>query len=315
MTSATLLLPATAQLATAELPPPLARALARADLQLLGGDSRHQLSRHFPQRLAADTLWPVAALTRQFDAGDAGDGRWLRADPAFVAADMQGVRMLAHGPALALDAGQVQQLTQAIAPVFAEQGMALSAPTPERWYLQLPAGLELPVFADIDNVLGDDLFDHLPGGDAGRLWRSLLSETQVLLHQHPWNAQRIAQGKRAVNSLWFWGAGQLPESVRTVHAQVRSRDALLQGLAMLAGVPAQSGQGDGEQAVDALVDLRQLRSLEQLTRDAITPLLDAVKHGELRELQLDFEDGVQYRIHRGQRWCFWKKPQAALSND
>ncbi|MFH7617915.1 hypothetical protein VSS93_32025, partial [Pseudomonas syringae pv. tagetis] len=37
---------------------------------------------------------------------------------------------------------------------------------------------------------------------------------------------------------------------------MRSRDALLQGLALAAGVAV-----DGEQAVDALVDLRQLRSL------------------------------------------------------
>jgi Uncharacterized protein conserved in bacteria len=303
VTSATLLLPATAQLATAELPPPLARALARADLQLLGGDSRQQLSRHFPQLLAADTLWPVAALTRQFDAGDAGDGRWLRADPAFVAADMQGVRMLAHGPALALDAGQVQQLIQAIAPVFAEQGMALSAPTPERWYLQLPAGLELPVFADIDNVLGDDLFDHLPGGDAGRLWRSLLSETQVLLHQHPYNRQRASQGLAMVNSLWFWGPGSLPAQVPSAFAQVRSPDPLLQAIAALAGQPEGQGQ---------LVDLRHLRQPQVMIEQALLPLLGALERGELSRLNLDFADGHHYQLNRGQRWRLWRKPQTTL---
>ena len=168
----------------------------------------------------------------------------------------------------------------------------------------------MPSFADPETVLGDDLFEHLPGGDNGRRLRALLTEAQVLLHQHPWNEQRIAAGKRAVNSLWFWGAGRLPASVHTAHAQVRSRDALLQGLAMMAGVRL-----GGEQAVDALVDLRQLRSLEQLTREAITPLLDAIRRGELKELLLDFEDGARFRIRPGQRWQFWKKPLAALADE
>ena len=96
----------------------------------------------------------------------------------------------------------------------------------------------------------------------------------------------------------------MPVSVSTAHAQVRSRDALLQGLALAAGVAV-----DGEQAVDALVDLRQLRSLQQLGNDAIRPLLAALKRGELQRLVLDFEDGLQFQLDRGQRWQFWKKPR------
>ena len=63
-----------------------------------------------------------------------------------------------------------------------------------------------------------------------------LTEAQVVLHTHPWNEQRTAAGKRAINSLWFWGGGELPQAVHTPHAQVRSREALLQALARAAGV-------------------------------------------------------------------------------
>jgi hypothetical protein len=131
-----------------------------------------------------------------------------------------------------------------------------------------------------------------------------LLEAQVLLHNHSWNQQRAAQGQQPINSLWFWGGGVMPVSVSTVHAQVRSRDALLQSLAQAAGVAV-----DGEQAVDALVDLRQLRSLQQLGNEAIRPLLAALKRGELQRLVLDFEDGLQFQLDRGQRWQFWKKPR------
>jgi len=303
---ATLLLPARSRFPAGNLPPRVAAALGRAERMQGEAGETAQLRRHFEVQPQA---WSAAALTRQVDAGDAGMGLWLRADPASIAPDMQGARLMATADTLRLEETDVQALLPAMQPLFAGFGFQLDAPTPSRWYLRLPDDTPLPAFTAPDIALGDDLFAHLPEGDNGRQWRALLTEAQVVLHQHPWNEQRIAQGKRAVNSLWFWGAGRLPGWVRTGHAQVRSRDALLRGLAAMAGV-----QTDGEQAVDALVDLRQLRSLEQLGRDVILPLLDAIARGELRELLLDFEDGLRLRIHTGQRWQFWKKPLTALAD-
>ncbi|WP_312915217.1 phosphoglycerate mutase [Stenotrophomonas sp.] len=307
MAKATLLLPARSRFPAGTLPAPVATALGRAERSLGTAGESAQLRRHFRVQPAE---WSAAALTRQTDAGDAAGSFWLRADPANIVPDMQGARLMASAETLRLEPVDVEALLPALQPLFAGFGYQLDAPTASRWYLRLPEDTPLPAFAAPEIVLGDDLFPHLPDGDNGRQWRSLMTEAQVVLHQHPWNAQRVADGKRAVNSLWFWGAGRLPDSVSTAHAQVRSRDALLQGLATLAGVRL-----GGEQTVDALVDLRQLRSLEQLTRDAILPLLEAIGRGELAELQLDFEDGASYRIRRGQRWQFWKKPVSSLLDE
>jgi len=218
--------------------------------------------------------------------------------------DMHGARMMGHGETLRPSLADTLALLPVLQPLFADAGFVLDAPDPSRWYLRLPIGTELPEFDSPDEVLGDDLFSHLPPGEAGRRWRALMTEAQVLLHTHSWNQQRAAQGQQPINSLWFWGGGVMPVSVATPHAQVRSRDALLQGLAQAAGVAV-----DGEQSVDALVDLRQLRSLQQLGNDAIRPLLAALKRGELQRLVLDFEDGLQFQLDRGQRWQFWKKPR------
>lgn len=307
MAKATLLLPARSRFPAGELPAQVAAALGRAERSLGTAGESAQLRRHFSVQPAD---WSAAALTRQTDAGDAADGFWLRADPANIVPDMQGARLMAAAETLRLERADVDALLPSLQPLFAGFGYQLDAPTPSRWYLRLPADTPLPEFAEPDAVLGDDLFSHLPSGENGRRWRALLTEAQVVLHQHPWNEQRVAQGQRAVNSLWFWGAGSLPQNVHTAHAQVRSRDALVQGLAAMAGVRL-----GGEQSVDALVDLRQLRSLQQLALDAIAPLLDALKRGELSELRLDFEDGTGYRITRGQRWCFWKKPMATLADE
>jgi hypothetical protein len=285
----------------------LAKVLAQADRESRKPGDREQLRRHF--QLIPDH-WPVAALTRQLDAGDAAQASWLRVDPAHVAPDMGGARMLSHGEALALTAEDVAQLLPALRPLFGDAGFSLDAPHPSRWYLRVPGDSRLPEFATPDEVLGEDLFAHLPQGDLGRRWRALLTEAQVVLHNHPWNAMRVSIGKPAVNSLWFWGAGAAPDFVRTRYRQVKGNDVLLRALANAAGV---SNTPQESQEVDALVDLRHLRDLELLANEAVQPLLAAVHRRELQSLTLDFEDGIIFHLRRDQRWRFWRKPLSKLA--
>lgn len=305
MASATLLLPARAQLAGA-LSLEAGRVLARAERTAGQPGERAQLRRHFQW---TPDQWPVAALTRQLDAGDAGDAHWLRADPAFLAPDMTGARLLAHGPALGLNEADSAALLPALQPLFAEAGLLLDAPEPSRWYLRLAGDTPLPEFASPDEVLGDDLFGHLPHGDAGRRWRALFTQVQVTLHQHPWNARRLAEGKPSVNALWFWGEGRLPQSVRTRYRQVRSREELVRALSALAGVPDQA-QGE----VEALVDLRHLRSLALFTDEALAPLLAELRTGELARVVLDFQDGTCLMLDAAQRWRFWRRAWTRLDS-
>jgi len=304
MATATLLLPERVRLPGELANEAVARALARADRSAGAKGEREQLQRHFA---VAQGSWPVAALTRQLDARDADGATWLRADPAFMAPDQQGARMLAHGESLGVDALDVAALLPDLRPTFADAGFVLDAPTPSRWYLRLSPEARLPEFDTPDQVLGDDLFDHLPQAEAGRRWRALLTESQILLHQHPHNRDRVAQGKPPINSLWFWGGGRLPESVASSHAQVRSRDSLLRALAVAAGVDV-----DSDRQVDALVDLRHLRSLRQFSDEVVQPLLDAMRRGELDRLVLDFQDGEALSLSAAQRWRFWRRPWTGL---
>ena len=130
-----------------------------------------------------------------------------------------------------------------------------------------------------------------------------------MLHNHPLNAERAAAGLAPVNSLWFWGAGALPDQVRCRFASVASDDESLTALAAFAGVkvdarPASWPGGNGE----ALFDLRDARDLALLERDWFAPLLAALDDGRLQRLQFDFADGARYDLARRQRWRFWRKP-------
>ena len=320
MTTITLLLPERTRL-PGPLPAAIGRVLARADHEAGDHGSQAQLRRHF--RVVPDH-WPVAALTRLVDAGGTGEGPggnngdvWLRADPAHVAPDLNGARLLGWGDGLGLDGDDARAFLPALRPLFGDAGFQLDAPHPARWYLRLPEGTRLPALAGPEEALGEDLFATLPQGDdaAARRWRALITEVQVVLHQHPRNRERAAQRKPSVNALWFWGAGRLPASVQSRYLQVRSQDTLLQGLARMAGAAVGAGEaGVDHPAGDSLVDLRRLRSLDLFGAQALPPLLQAMARGEFDTLQLDFEDGACFRLRHGQRrWQFWRRPLAALA--
>lgn len=291
----TLLLPARHRFGGQVPDAAFARRLARAD-RLPDGEpgEQAQLLRHLE---LLPRGWPMAAITRQHDAGDAHLHAWLRADPAHVRPDMTGVRVLAIGE-LGLTPRECEALLRDLRPVFGDAGFQLSAPVPSRWYLALPPEARLPAFRPPEQVLGDDLFQHLPDGPEGRRWRALLTEAQVILHHHPVNAARTAAGRPTVNSLCFWGFGRLPDHVRTPYARIESEDVQLRALAGLAG----AGQDEGP----ALADLRALRNLADLGR-RVEDALAALGRAPLR---LDFADGVGFDLHAGQRWRLWRRARA-----
>ena len=292
--ASTWLLPERRRFAGQPLSPAFARVLARADRQPDGeAGERAQLQRH------VDVLprgWPVAAVTRALDADDAPLQAWLRADPAFVRPDMTGARVLAIGE-LGLSPEEAEALAAPLRPLFGDAGFPLSVPHPARWYLALPRETRLPDFAPPDAVLGDDLGAHLPDGPEGRRWRALLNEAQVLLHNHPVNAARIAAGRVPANSLWFWGAGPSPDRVRIAAGDVRSDDAVLQAFARLADADA-TRRG-------TLHDRRGERDWSRVEADVLAALPDGV--------QLDFADGARWQLQPSNRWRFWRRPATTLA--
>lgn len=314
---ATLLLPARARLAPAPLPAPVAKALGRADtLPAAEAGERAQLLRHFE---LLPRGWPVAALTRALDGGDAPSSAWLRADPAHVRPDINGARLLACGEALRLDRQDVETFLPALRPLFGDAGFTLDAPDPHRWYLRLPREARLPSFASPAEALGADLFDQLPGAGEdrspeARRWRALLSEAQVVLHNHPRNAARVAAGLVPVNSVWFWGAGVAPDHVTTAAAAVASDDVLVRALTLRAGVDAVAVPSAFEAPVrDTVFDLRGVRDAGAWVGAWLAPAVAAVADSTLSGLRLDFEDGTRLALARSQRWRFWRRPVATLA--
>ena len=287
--------------------PGFARALGRGDALEAGEPGRTaQWMRHFdvvPRRL------PAAPLTRLLDADDARVGRWMRCDPAHVRADMATARMLAHGEALQLRDEEAQQFGDSLRMLFGDFGYVLSISRPDRWFLQLPTDSKPPSFVAPDQAIGDDLLAHMPEGPEGKRWRSILNDAQVLLHQHPLNAERSAAGKPAVNSLWFWGEGVLPDFARSALHGVVSRDPLAAALCKLSTVPLLPADRLWE-AESVLLDVTHLGNVTQLERGIWPEVAAKLADRTLKRCVVDALDGRRFALERVQRWRFWRRPLA-----
>jgi hypothetical protein len=212
--------------------PVLRRMLGRGVLQRFPAiDAEIWLCQAFEVEQRED--WPVAALTAAVDGLPAESGWWLRADPVHL--QLQRNRSLVMAaPALTLDAAEAGALTAALNAHFAAENMAITAAQPARWYISQAeaTGVAAPVPGA---VAGRALPQPAFSGSRASHWHRVLTEAQMVLHEHPVNQAREARGLPAVNSLLLWGGGRKPAVPGRHFSHVWSDDVLATALAVQSG--------------------------------------------------------------------------------
>lgn len=324
-------LPAPAAITAADLPacPYLQKLLARADRLAQSTDSHAQLLAQFG--CPADAVTPFAALSHLADRGEPRSNV-LRADPVHLSAGREGV-MLFDNTMLQLQADEAESLAEAVRPLLAEFAAELEVAAPDRWYLrcQQPASISTwPLM----QVIGRDVSDRLPTGDDRTRWRQLFNEIQMTLHEAPANQARERRGQLPVNSLWFWGEGDLPAAGTTAYDACFSNDPIVQGLAqwrdiafrpLPAGLDELLAQPAAVTAQPSLLVLDNraerfhayqdaagwLQFLERFEQDWAQPLYRALRRGRLSSVQILAGD-QQYHCRRRHIARFWRRPSAAL---
>ncbi len=251
-------------------------------------------------RIAPQYDLPLAALALRGDGGEPGTGCWLQADPVHL--KIHGDRpVLADASRFEITRQEADELLAALNAHFAQDGLAFVAPAPQRWYARAHSEPRIRT-TPTGEVAGRSVEHFLPAGDDSARWHSIMNEAQMLLHQHPCNEAREARGELPINSVWFWGAGRLPEVARDApYGTVWSDHPLAAGLAAATSVQCralpESGERLTEVAGDAAQDRPQLIIADRLRRAAcgdvqgwraalveleqrwFAPLLDALKRG------------------------------------
>jgi hypothetical protein len=150
-------------------------------------------------------LLPWAARQAQADGVVTGDLAWGLITPVHLHLGTDQVS-LADPQALLLDEAGSRIFFDAVRELFTSEGFSLHWAAPLRWYAAHESLAALAT-ASLDRVIGRNIDPWLGSDPAARRIRRLQSEVQMVLHTHPLNAEREAQGLLAVNSFWLSGCG------------------------------------------------------------------------------------------------------------
>ena len=305
--------------------PALERLLSRADLQLVPASTIAQVCACF-DLVEEEMALPVAALTRPIDTGKRSDGYWLRLDPVHLQAGAREI-LMTNPDDLQLGQEHNQVLGALCAAHLSELGLTLDFTAVGRWYLQLPDPPELFTRSPQD-CIDQDIAADLPRGSAGPLWHRYMTELQMVLAGHAVNSDREQLGLPAVNSVWPWGGGVLPETV-PARGTAYGDDLLLSGLARWADwsyrpLPygfesMMEGPKAGRAAMlfgpDVLPEPEadpsaRKEAIGQLERNWFAPIERALKRRQIHTLWLYPGRGLRLRSGMRQAWRLWRRPKS-----
>ena len=272
---------------------------------------------------------PLAPYALRGEGMDPGQDGWLCADPVHLHFATEKM-VLADSSQFSIAAEDARQMIEALNAHFADKGFVFFAPAPDRWYLRTPKPPRIRT-TPTSEVAGREITPHLPDGEERAYWRGVLNEVQMVLHGHPCNERREQGGEAPINSLWFWGAG----NVSALNPQLRydriwSDHPLARGLAMFSGIPTELlpvsagplvdlGVPDDTKHLVVLPFVAQLKTstpsafreaLVHLERSWIAPLLGGMGRGRVTELVIhavDAEDGWTLDFHRRDRLRWWRR--------
>jgi hypothetical protein len=275
--------------------------------------------------------WPVAPFTMLADGGTPGPRFCLRADPVHLVAD-RGALLLADRARLALAQPEADALIASLAAHFGSEGLEFWYTHPRRWYV-FPREPARMTCTPPSRATGRSIDPFLPRGPDASEWLRRLNEAQMLLHEHPVNAEREARGAPTANSVWFWGGGRLSRPASSFSG-LWSQASLARGLALASGAEPAAVPENAERWLAAaragthLVVLdaptgapgepvweEALRSLET---NWFAPLYAALRAGRLNFLRFATSDRdrvLELELARSDLWRVWRRVSALAASE
>jgi hypothetical protein len=153
--------------------------------------------------------YPSAAVTRSGETRTSVDGYWLHMLPLHLSAGLDHLAAVALRGAGRMTREERAELQPTLAKHLSATAFELAAAaSDDGWLVRFDRPRDLRTASP--DILGAQPLDELMprGHDAAEL-RRLMTELQMLLHEHPVNVRRSQRGLPEINAVWFWGGGAL----------------------------------------------------------------------------------------------------------
>lgn len=269
---------------------------------------------------------PAAAVTRLMDAAEPPQGYWMRTDPVHLSPDRDGL-ILIDSSQFVLNQHDSLAVAAEVGLVLREYGWNLEAPHSHRWYIHFDDKPDITT-TDIAAAAGQDINHLLPVGTDAKQFHKLMNEIQMQLHGSDVNREREAKGEVAVNSVWFWGLGELPDVLERRWSIVYADNEFIKGLAVLSATPYRSVPDEITVILDNIPEKTELlvvlddchapaqyQDLEQwrhvllkLEKDWLAGLPEALGTGLLDEVSI-VTPGSAFHLNRMALKKFWRRPK------
>jgi hypothetical protein len=266
---------------------------------------------------------PVAAISRLSDDNQHPEGLWLRVDPVHVSADRDGL-ILIDNNRFSLNQRDALALAADINLLFEPYGISIEVPTPYRWYLRVHEDYKLKT-VPVDAIVGKDILPYMPTGDDRINVIQLMNDIQMTLHDSDVNKRREQEKQLPINSVWFWGYGELPEIIDRHWSFVTSDEILAKGLSMIAATPFEvlpesySEIKDTGSSYNGLIIINSfqkfsyyhdlegwLEALLSVESNWFSPILKALKRKEIDQLVIRTDINT-IALDKTSRYKIWKK--------
>ena len=253
--------------------------------------------------------YPSAAVIRTGIAGQRAGGFWLRAQPIHFAAGLDRLTTVPLRGQARMSVAERESLTPMLVDHLQSTGFELHEGADGEWLLRSEAPLQVQTVTP-EFAAANPAEDILPRGrDAGGL-RRLMTELQMLLHEHPVNTQRQLRGLPALNAIWAHGEGMLSDVKAMTLPAAHGDDVYLRGIYRLHDQPIQSHPSDAATLLRQLsgptVAVIDVNDADTLETKWLVPLSRALKSGAIARLTVMF-DSWQVAVGRADLFKLWRR--------
>lgn len=252
--------------------------------------------------------YPSAAVMRTGDTGEPARGFWLQLQPMhFVAGLDRLTAVVLHG-ANDVTRAELVELEPTIGAHLRTAGMHLVTTAHDGWLVQSEHALDVQTSTP-DSAATSPLQQAMPQGRDAPALRRLMTELQMLLHEHPVNAERSRRGVPEINAVWFHGGGELSGLQRCSLPQAFGDDLYLRGIYRFNELEVTAAPPDARTMLARLqsraVAVVAANDVDALEAAWIAPLAGALATGAIARLDIVL-DCWRISVARHSLLKFWR---------
>lgn len=262
--------------------------------------------------LELPAAFPSAAVSAYGSIDAMGQANWLHADPVHFIAGLDRLSFLTlEGAARVMETERA-----ALEPVLADHLRSWNChlhPTElSAWLIGSDRAFDV-VTVNPEAAAANELEHVMPEGpNAGEL-RCLMTELQMLLHDHPVNDARARRGLPAINAVWLWGTGSIAPTQTRLLPLAFGTASYLTGIYKLHGHAVQSAPFDCDELISRIkaagraVAVVPMEEIDALETQWIEPLMRALAGRVIGRVDLIL-DGWHLEVSRASLRRFWRRP-------